>query len=72
MGSSLERLKKEQFPASAIAYLEKLPQAQQQQLADQLVDSMTTKDARVDRALNRALEVVPRPLRGSVRKLLFP
>lgn len=72
MTTAIQRLAKEQLPANAIQYLHQLPLEQQEALAGQLVISMEEKDARVERALTRALEVVPFPLRGTVRKLLFP
>lgn len=71
MTTAVQRLAREQLPQAALKYLDHLPQEQQEALAGQLVKSMEEKDARVERALNRALDVVPSPLRGTVRKLLF-
>lgn len=71
MTTALSRLAQVQLPASALAYLDKLPAAEQEQLAESILASMKQKDERVERALNRALDVVPLPLRGAVRKLLF-
>lgn len=71
MSSSLMRLAQEGLPASAVEYLEQLPEDARVQLADQLVASMNLKDSRLEGAMGRALEVVPLPLRGAVRKLLF-
>lgn len=69
--SSLEKLEQEQLPAQALDYLKQLPAEQQTALADQLVATMNEKDERVETALSRALDVVPAPLRRSVRKMLF-
>lgn len=71
MSSSLERLKQEGLPDSALEYLNELPDAARTELANQLVASMELKDSRLEGAMGRALEVVPLPLRGAVRKLLF-
>lgn len=71
MQTAISRLTREHLPASALAYLDNLPAAEQERLAEQVLESMKQKDERVERALNRALEVVPAPLRGAVRKILF-
>lgn len=71
MSTAISRLTQEHLPASALAYIDKLPAAEQEELAEQVLASMQQKDERVERALTRALEVVPLPLRGAVRKLLF-
>jgi hypothetical protein len=71
MQTAISRLTQEHLPASALAYLDNLPAAEQERLAEQVLESMQQKDERVERALNRALEVVPAPLRGAVRKILF-
>jgi hypothetical protein len=71
MHPAVSRLAQEHLPASALAYLNSLPDAQQSQLAEQVTASMRQKDERIKRALNRALEVIPSPLRRAVRKILF-
>ncbi len=71
MSTPLQALEQAQLPASALGYLQQLPDEQADKLAQQILDSMKAKDERVERALNRALDVVPRPLRRTVRKMLF-
>lgn len=71
MSTSIEQLAQQQLPEQALNYLNSLPQAQQEALAAQVLSTMQEKDERVERALSRALEVVPAPLRRTVRKMLF-
>lgn len=71
MTDAIARLSQEQLPAKALAYLDALPPAHRDQLATTIVASMEAKDARLEKALARALDVVPAPLRRPVRKLLF-
>lgn len=71
MTAAIARLEQEGLSAEALAYLNKLPADQRQQLAEQLVTSMEAKDERVEQATSRALDVVPAPLRRAVRKILF-
>lgn len=71
MSDAVARLQQEGLPADALDYLQHLSEADQERLAEQVLTSMKQKDEQVDNALNRALEVVPAPLRRAVRKLLF-
>ncbi len=71
MSSPIEQLAQQQLPEQAQNYLAALPEAQQNQLAAQVLATMQEKDERVERALSRALDVVPAPLRRTVRKMLF-
>lgn len=71
MSSPIETLRQEGLPEQALAYLTALPEEQQQTLAQQVLNTMQKKDERVEKALSRALDVVPAPLRRTVRKMLF-
>lgn len=71
MSSPIEQLAQQQLPEQAQNYLAALPEAQKNQLAAQMLATMQEKDERVERALSRALDVVPAPLRRTVRKMLF-
>lgn len=71
MSAPIEQLAQQQLPEQALDYLTALPEEQKNSLAAQIVATMQEKDERVERALSRALEVVPAPLRRTVRKMLF-
>lgn len=71
MSAPIEQLAQQQLPEQALDYLTALPEEQKNSLAAQVVATMQEKDERVERALSRALEVVPAPLRRTVRKMLF-
>lgn len=71
MSAPIEQLAQQQLPEQALDYLTALPEEQKNSLAAQVIATMQEKDERVERALSRALEVVPAPLRRTVRKMLF-
>jgi len=71
MSSPIEQLAQQQLPEQALHYLTVLPEEQKNSLAAQVITTMQEKDERVERALSRALDVVPAPLRRTVRKMLF-
>lgn len=57
-------------PSSA-EFIKSLPSDQQQQLLSLLQSAVQKKDERISGAVNNALSVVPLPLRGTVKKMLF-
>lgn len=59
------------LPADSKALLDALPDTERQQLLALVEAAMRKKDERVDGAINNALSVVPLPLRGTVKKMLF-
>lgn len=69
--SVIETLAQHQLPEQALAYLKALPAEHRETLAAQVLTTMQEKDERVERAMSRALDVVPAPLRRTVRKMLF-
>ena len=64
-------LKQKGLPADALAFIESLPADQANTLADAVLAALASKDARVERAMNNALNVVPGPFRRPVKKMLF-
>jgi hypothetical protein len=59
------------LPADSAQVLNALPQAEREQLLALVATAVKQKDERVDGAINNALSVVPLPLRGTVKKMLF-
>lgn len=55
----------------SVAMLKSLPPAAQQQMIEVLLSAVRQKDERINGAVNNALSVVPLPLRGAVKKMLF-
>ena len=55
----------------SVAMLKSLPPESQQQMAQVLLSAVRQKDERINGAVNNALSVVPLPLRGAVKKMLF-
>ena len=51
--------------------LSALPPESQQKLSDLVLAAVVKKDERINGAVNNALSVVPLPLRGTVKKMLF-
>ncbi len=71
MSDSISTLKAKGLPADALAFIESLPADQGSQLADAVLAALATKDTRVEKAMNNALNVVPGPFRRPVKKMLF-
>ncbi|MEE3320690.1 MAG: hypothetical protein VX258_08365 [Pseudomonadota bacterium] len=71
MSDALSTLKQKGLPADALAFLESLPAEQATPLADAVLAALDTKDNRVEKAMNNALNVVPGPFRRPVKKMLF-
>lgn len=71
MSDSISTLKAKGLPADALAFIESLPTDQGSQLADAVLAALATKDTRVEKAMNNALNVVPGPFRRPVKKMLF-
>ncbi|EKF73821.1 hypothetical protein A11A3_11448 [Alcanivorax hongdengensis A-11-3] len=71
MSDSIQSLKNKGLPADALAFIESLPAEQASKLADAVLAAMQTKDRRVEKAMNNALNVVPGPFRRPVKKMLF-
>ncbi|MGB2247837.1 MAG: hypothetical protein ACPH3N_09210 [Alcanivorax sediminis] len=71
MSDSISTLKAKGLPADALAFIESLPDDQGNQLAEAVLAALTTKDNRVEKAMNNALNVVPGPFRRPVKKMLF-
>ena len=71
MSDSISPLKQKGLPADALAFIESLPADQANTLADAVLAALASKDARVERAMNNALNVVPGPFRRPVKKMLF-
>jgi hypothetical protein len=71
MSDSISTLKAKGLPAEALAFIESLPADQAEQLAASVLVALQTKDARVEKAMNNALNVVPGPFRRPVKKMLF-
>ena len=71
MSDSISTLKAKGLPADALAFLESLPADQGNRLADAVLAALATKDTRVEKAMNNALNVVPGPFRRPVKKMLF-
>ena len=71
MSDSISTLKTKGLPADALAFIESLPADQASKLADTVLAALETKDARVEKALNNALNVVPGHFRRPVKKMLF-
>ncbi|WP_287961657.1 hypothetical protein [Alcanivorax sp.] len=71
MSDSISTLKQKGFPADALTFIESLPADQASQLADAVLAALNTKDTRVEKAMNNALNVVPGPFRRPVKKMLF-
>ena len=71
MSDSISTLKQKGLPADALAFIESLPADQANTLADAVLAALASKDARVQRAMNNALNVVPGPFRRPVKKMLF-
>lgn len=71
MSDAIAQLKNKGLPSDALAYLESLPAEQQASLADAVLNALNTKDSRVEKAMNNALNVVPGPFRRPVKKMLF-
>ena len=71
MSDSISTLKQKGLPADALAFIESLPADQAKTLADAVLAALASKDARVERAMNNALNVVPGPFRRPVKKMLF-
>ena len=59
MSDSISTLKAKGLPAEALAFIESLPADQAEQLAASVLAALQTKDARVEKAMNNALNVVP-------------
>ena len=59
------------LPGDSVQVLNALPQAEREQLLALVATAVKQKDERVDGAINNALSVVPLPLRGTVKKMLF-
>lgn len=59
------------LPGDSAQVLNALPQAEREQLLALVATAVKQKDERVDGAINNALSVVPLPLRGTVKKMLF-
>ena len=68
---SISTLKNTGLPADGMAFIESLPADQASKLADTVLAALETKDARVEKAMNNALNVVPGPFRRPVKKMLF-
>ncbi len=71
MSDSISTLKSKGLPAEAMAFIESLPADQGSRLADAILAALATKDTRVEKAMNNALNVVPGPFRRPVKKMLF-
>lgn len=71
MSDSISTLKQKGLPADALAFIGSLPADQANTLADAVLAALASKDARVERAMNNALNVVPGPFRRPVKKMLF-
>ncbi len=71
MSDSISTLKQKGLPADALAFIESLPADQANTLADAVLAALASKDTRVERAMNNALNVVPGPFRRPVKKMLF-
>ena len=71
MSDSISTLKAKGLPAEALAFIESLPADQAEQLAASVLAALQTKDARVEKAMNNALNGVPGPVRRPVKKMLF-
>ncbi len=71
MSDSISTLKQKGLSADALAFIESLPADQANTLADAVLAALASKDARVERAMNNALNVVPGPFRRPVKKMLF-
>ncbi len=71
MSDSISTLKSKGLPAEAMAFIESLPADQGNRLADAVLAALATKDTRVEKAMNNALNVVPGPFRRPVKKMLF-
>lgn len=71
MSDAISTLKLKGLPADALAFLESLPADQAEQLAQAVLAGLHTKDNRVEKAMNNALNVVPGPFRRPVKKMLF-
>lgn len=71
MSDTITTLKDKGLPAEALSFLESLPDDQAKPLADAILNALHGKDARVEKAMNNAVNVVPGPFRGSVKKMLF-
>lgn len=55
----------------SVEMLNTLPEADRAVFLATLVGVVESKDERINRAVNNALTVVPLPLRGTVKKMLF-
>lgn len=56
---------------SSLDMLKSLPEAQRATFVETLLAVVSKKDERINGAVNNALSVVPLPLRGTVKKMLF-
>lgn len=59
------------LPGDSAEVLNALPEGEREQLLALVATAVKQKDERVDGAINNALSVVPLPLRGTVKKMLF-
>lgn len=71
MSDSIAALKEKGLPNDVLAFIESLPADKAEQLATLVLQGMQTKDARVEKAMNNAVNVVPGPFRRTVKKMLF-
>ncbi len=71
MSDSISSLRAKGLPADALAFIESLPAEQADKLAQAVLAALQTKDNRVEKAMNNALNVVPGPFRRPVKKMLF-
>lgn len=55
----------------SVEMLNALPEAEREAFLETLLNVVERKDARINGAVNNALTVVPLPLRGAVKKMLF-
>lgn len=55
----------------SVEMLNALPEADREAFLATLIAVVESKDARINGAVNNALTVVPLPLRGTVKKMLF-
>lgn len=72
MDAPLEQLQRQiQFDTPLTTFFEQLDSADQSQLAGLVEAALTQQNTTIDEASETALSMVPRVMRGSVKKLLF-
>lgn len=64
-------LKNVALTEQSVEMLNALPEADREAFLATLIAVVENKDARINGAVNNALTVVPLPLRGTVKKMLF-